>query len=78
MSTYRAAGQPKKLENLKTWQFENFENIKKDPWDMLNNFGFHVYAQMSLFVGENDNAYFLTAAAGPLPVSEPIIELVPS
>ena len=33
-----------------------------DPWDMLNNFCFHVYAQMSLFLGENDNAYFLTAA----------------
>ena len=40
---------------------------------------FHVYAQMSLFVGENDNAYLLTApTAPPLPVSEPIIELVPS
>ena len=29
-----------------------------DPWDMLNNFCFHVYAQMSLFMGENDNAFF--------------------
>ena len=54
-------------------------NAYVDPWDMLNNFCFYVYAQMSLFVGENDNAYFLTAAAaGPSPVSEPIIELVPS
>ena len=42
-----------KFENLKTWQFENFENIKKDPWDMLNNFCFPVYAQKSLFIGEN-------------------------
>ena len=24
-------------------------NIKNDPWDMLNNFCFHVYAQKSLF-----------------------------
>ena len=50
-------------------------NVYVDHWDMLNNFCFHVYAEMSLFVGENDNAYFLTT---PLPVSEPIIELVPS
>ena len=34
-----------KLENLKTGKLENFENIKNDPWDMLNNFCFHVYAQ---------------------------------
>ena len=55
-------------------------NAYVDPWDMLNNFCFYVYAQMSLFVGENDNAYFLTAAAAPAPspVSEPIIELIPS
>ena len=31
-----------KLENwkLKTWKFEKMKN---DPWDMLNNFCFHVY-----------------------------------
>ena len=51
-------------------------NAYVDPWDMLNNFCFHVYAQMSLFMGENVNAFFLTA--GPSPVSQPIIELVPS
>ena len=28
----------------KTWKLENFENIKNDPWDMLNNFCFHIYA----------------------------------
>ena len=39
-----------KLENLKTWKPENFENIKNDPWDMLNNFCFHLYAQKSLFI----------------------------
>ena len=42
---------------------------------MLNNFCFHVYAEMSLFMGVNDND---KAAAAPLPVSGPIIELVPS
>ena len=29
-----------------------------DPWDMLNNFCIHVYAQKSLFIGENGNAFF--------------------
>ena len=29
-----------------------------DPWDMLNNFSFHVYAQMLMFIGENVNAFF--------------------
>ena len=47
-----------------------------DPWDMLNNFGFHLYAQMSLFMGENVNDFFLTST--PSPVSLTIIELVPS
>ena len=28
-----------------------------DPWDMLNNFCFHVYAQKLLFVGENGNGF---------------------
>ena len=52
-------------------------NAYVDRWDMLNNFCFHVYAQMSLFMDENVNGFFLTAPA-PLPVSEAIIELVPS
>ena len=30
-----------------------------DPWDMLNNFCFHVYAQKSLFICENGTAFFL-------------------
>ena len=51
-------------------------NAYVDPWDMLNNFCFHVYAQMSLFMGVNGNGFFLTP--GPSPVSQPIIELVPS
>ena len=37
--------------------------LNVDPWDMLNNFCFHVYAQKSQFLGEN----------GPI-----ILELVPS
>ena len=44
-----------------------------DPWDMLNNFCFLVYAQKSLFVGENGNV-FLKAAA-PAPVTRGIIQL---
>ena len=34
-------------------------NAYVDPWDMLNNFCFHVYAQMTLFMGENVNGFFL-------------------
>ena len=45
----------------------------------LNNFCFHVYAQKSLFIGENDNEVFWTAAtASPSPVTFEFIELVPS
>ena len=49
--------------------------------DMLNNFCFHVYAQKSLFIAENCNAFFGTAApsaSSPSPVSLEFIELVPS
>ena len=53
---------------------DNFDYFENDPWDMLNNFCFHVYAQKSLFIAENCNGYFLTAwsssAAAPSPVSE--------
>ena len=60
----------------------HMSNAYVDPWAMLNNFCFHVYAQMSLFNGEKCNGYFLTQfltpPPPPLPVSEPIIELVPS
>ena len=54
----------------------HMSNAYVDPWAMLINFCFHVYAQMLLFMGEKCNAYFLTSP--PSPVSEPIIELVPS
>ena len=56
----------------------HMSNAYVDPWAMLNNFCFHVYAQMSLFMGEKCNDYFLTQfwpSSSPLPVSEPIIEL---
>ena len=43
------------------------QNLQIDPWDMLNNFCFNVYAQKSLFIDENDNVYFWTAP--PYPVS---------
>ena len=58
----------------------HMSNAYVDPWDMLNNFCFHVYAQMLMFMGENDNGYFLTdfLTATPSSVSGPIIELVPS
>ena len=48
-----------------------------DPRDMLNNFCFHVYAQKSLFIAENCNGFFWTAAS-PSPVTREFIELVPS
>ena len=31
--------------------------VQVDPRDMLNNFCFHVYAQKSLFIGENGTAF---------------------
>ena len=38
--------------------FANLQDLQIDPWDMLNNFCFHVYAQKSLFIGENVNGFF--------------------
>ena len=43
---------------------------------MLNKFCFHLYAQKSLFIGENCNVFFLTAA--PYPLTLEFLELVPS
>ena len=53
-------------------------SVSVDPCYMLNKFCFHVYAQKSLFLGENGNAFFWTSPPSPSPVSGPIIELVPS
>ena len=47
-----------------------------DPRDMLNNFCFHLYAQKSLFIGENCNDFFWTSAPPPLTLE--FTELVPS
>ena len=46
-------------------------NAYVDPWDMLNNFCFHVYAQK---VTVYSNAFL----GPPPPVSLEFIELVPS
>ena len=51
---------------------------KVDPRDMLNKFCFHLYAQKSLFIGENCNGFFFTSSSSPSPVSLEFIELVPS
>ena len=48
-----------------------------DPRDMLNNFCFHVYAEKSLFIGENYNVFF-TSASAPVHLTLEFIELVPS
>ena len=45
---------------------------------MLNNFCFHVYAQKSLFIAENCNAFIWTATATPYPLTLEFLELVPS
>ena len=36
---------------------ENLRNLQIDPWDTLNNFCFHDYAQKSLFIAENYNVF---------------------
>ena len=48
--------------------------------DMLSKFYFHLYAQKSLFICENCNAFFWTSAAAttPDPVTLEFLELVPS
>merc|ERR1712020_337199 len=47
--------------------------------DMLNKFCFHLYAENSLFIAENCNAFFLTtSSSSPSPVTLEFIELVPS
>ena len=58
----------------------HMSNAYVDPWDMLNNFCFHVCAQKSLFNAENCNAFFTSAADDQHqhPVSLEFLELVPS
>ena len=62
---------------LKSVKLSGCQVVKFDPWDMLNYFCFHVYAQMSLFIGENGNDFFWTSSS-PSPVTLEFIELVPS
>ena len=47
------------------WKFSSYApdvcymwNAYVDAWDMLNNFYFQVYAQKSLFIGENGDVFF--------------------
>ena len=70
--------EPEKFENLKTWKLENIKNIKNDHWDMLNNFSFHVYAQNSLFIGDNDNEFSWKSSSSPDPLTLEFIELAPT
>ena len=52
-------------------------NAYVDPRDMLNNFCYHVHAQNSLFIGENDNVFFdLLLYTQSTPVTLEFIELV--
>ena len=51
-------------------------NAYFDPWDMLNNFCFHVYAKKSLFLGENGNGFFYLPLILTTPVTLAFIELV--
>ena len=56
----------------------HMSNAYVDRWDMLNNFCFHLYAQKSLFIGENCNAFFGHHRQRQHPVTFEFIELVPS
>ena len=48
-----------------------------DPRDMLNKFCFHLYAQKSLFIGQNCSAFFDLLILSTLSCLD-VIELVPS
>ena len=45
------------MSMVKSVKLSGCQAVKFDPWDMLNNFSFHVYAPKSLFIAENDNAF---------------------
>ena len=46
------------MSMLKSVKLSVCQAVKFDPWDMLNNFRLHVYAPKSLFIAENDKAFF--------------------
>ena len=60
-----------KLPGCQVVQLSSCQVVKFDHWDMLNNFCFHVYARKSLFIGENNNAFYFgtSASTNPSPVS---------
>ena len=49
------------LSNCQVVKLSHCQVVKFDPWDMLKYFCFHVYAQKSLFIGENGNDFFWTS-----------------
>ena len=69
------------LKSVKLWscqvvKLSRCQVVKSDPWDMLNNFCFHVWAQKSVLICENGNEYFWTSL--PYPLTLEFIEMVPS
>ena len=52
-----------KLSGCQVVKLSGCQVVKFDPWGMLNNFCFDVYAQKSMFIGENGNGFLGTTAA---------------
>ena len=52
-----------RLSGCQVVKLSGCQVVKFDPWDMLNNFCFDVYAQKSMFIGENGNDFFGTTTA---------------
>ena len=52
-----------KLSGCQIVRLSSCQVVKFDPWGMLNNFCFDVYAQKSMFIGENGNGFLGTTAA---------------
>ena len=42
-----------RLSGCQVVKLSGCQVVKFDPWGMLNNFCFDVYAQKSMFIGEN-------------------------
>ena len=54
-----------RLSGCQVVKLSGCQVVKFDPWGMLNNFCFDVYAQKSMFIGENGNVFFGTTAVAP-------------
>ena len=52
-----------RLSDCQVVRLSSCQVVKFDPWGMLNNFCFDVYAQKSMFIGENGNGFLGTTAA---------------